>query len=536
MVLDEIKCKLLPYQIEHVEKIIQILDKRNRCLDMSDTGTGKTYAAAAVLKHYGSVPFIVAPKSVLKSWRECFKIFGITNYYLVNYEMLQNCYCYKGPLQIKMRCKFIQLVERIPRDKETEQIYLDEIKIDKKNDGIKKTKKIKTRQVYKWTIDQNVDSNIFIIFDEVHKCKNILTNNASILKGVATLPNKVMLLSATVAENTKKFVTCGYVLGLYGSIALGKEWINNCQNIYGTDNPITGLHQHIMNEYAIRMRIKDTGNMFQKNMCIAALYEMENAVEIEQMYKLIEDSVNSLKKKEDAAQALAALTYARMRIEMLKVPKAVTLAKEYIAAGKSVCLFVNYTDTINLLSKELDTTCIIYGDQNIDTRNNNIDDFNNDKQRIILCNIKSGGVGISLHDTKGIYPRVAIIFPQYSAQDMLQTLGRIHRANGKTECYQYILFCKGTIEEDICELVKEKIKNISIINDGNEYSYCIQNMIEEGANSVADETDFCTDFEKVYKKIDYLNERKKRLTLELKQTEDELKGLELELENTIYYN
>jgi len=57
-------------------------------------------------------------------------------------------------------------------------------------------------------------------------------------------------------------------------------------------------------------------------------------------------------------------------------------------------------------------------------------------------------------------------FYKRSAQDLIQVLGRIHRAMGKTDCEQLIIFCKNTIEESIGNVIKEKINNIRFFNDG----------------------------------------------------------------------
>ena len=95
-----------------------------------------------------------------------------------------------------------------------------------------------------------------------------------------------------------------------------------------------------------------------------------------------------------------------------------------------------------------------------------IDDFCSDKSRIIICNIQSGSAGISLHDTLGKFPRVSIISPTWSAQDLIQVLGRIHRAMGKSDCEQLIIFCKDTIEESVGNVIKQKINNIRLFNDG----------------------------------------------------------------------
>ncbi|ARF10672.1 DEAD/SNF2-like helicase [Hokovirus HKV1] len=524
----EIMDKLLPYQIAHTNKIISILNKHNRVLDMSDTGTGKTYTTIAAIKHKNQIPFIVCPKSVLKNWHDVLKHFDIKNYYLVNYETLQNVTCYKGPLKIKMRCKYLKVIDKIAKDKETEKIYVDEYQGSLT--GLSKKNQI--RLVFQWSIPEK--DNIILIFDEVHKCKNILTNNSAILKATKPLKNNIIMLSATVAEKPKTFAVFGYVLGLYNNISDCNNWLEKCAEMYKAESIMLGLHKHIYGEYACRMKIQELGNLFPQNNKFVECYEMENAVEIQNMYNLIQDSVDSLQKKEDASQALAMLTYARMRIETLKIPKAIEMIKKTIEEGKSACVFVNYTDTIHLLAKEFNCNCIIYGEQKIEERNNNIQRFMEDKERIILCNIRSGGVGISLHDTNGNYPRKSIIFPQYSAQDMLQVLGRIHRANCKSICEQCILFCKGTVEEDICENLKDKIINISSVNEGNEHNYKIKGLIEEIEDNVENE-DFLTDFEKMYNKINYLNTKKIRLQHELEQTEKELQDVQRDIEKCISY-
>ncbi len=38
---------------------------------------------------------------------------------------------------------------------------------------------------------------------------------------------------------------------------------------------------------------------------------------------------------------------------------------------------------------------------------------------------------------------------------------------GKTDCVQHIIFCKGTIEESVGNVIKNKINNIRVFNDGN---------------------------------------------------------------------
>ena len=79
---------------------------------------------------------------------------------------------------------------------------------------------------------------------------------------------------------------------------------------------------------------------------------------------------------------------------------------------------------------------------------------------------QAGGAGISLHDLNGKYPRMALISPSYSAIILKQCLGRVHRDGSKTKALQRIVFVANTVEEEVCEKVKDKLHNLDLINDG----------------------------------------------------------------------
>ena len=174
---------------------------------------------------------------------------------------------------------------------------------------------------------------------------------------------------------------------------------------------------------------------------------------------------------------------------------------------------------------------MIYGEQTLEERNKNIDDFNNDHSRIIICNIKSGGCGISLNDQIGTFPRISLISPTWSAQDIIQVIGRIYRVNTKTKVRQRIIFCKNCIEEVICKNMKKKITNIATLNDGDMLSYNIEGLTDD-QNGI-DKNANLSEFDKLFQKINVLNLKKQRLLEDLKQTEDELKTLELLIESSI---
>jgi len=340
------------------------------------------------------------------------------------------------------------------------------------------------------------------------------------------------MLSATACETPIKFLVGGLCLGFYKTLKEGSLWIEtlNCKN----GDTMLEINKLVFPNYGSRMRIKQIKDMFPFNTVIADCVEMECKEEIELEYKKIEQAVDILRKKEESTLSpLAAILYARMRIEQLKIPVFVKTIKEYLDDNCSIAIFVNFTGTLLTLADEFKTKCLIYGEQSLDERNAAINAFQTNDSRIIICNIKSGGVGISLHDITGKYRRISIVSPSYSAQDVLQTLGRIYRAGSKTDTLQKIIYCKGTVEEELCESIKKKIQNISSLNDGQRDTYIIKNLLEE--NDEILKTDQISDFDKMYLQINVLNIKKERLKQDLDEIEKNISKLQLQIEAHIGY-
>lgn len=428
---------LYDYQSKHTRILISDLMENGAALDASDTGTGKTFCAFAIAQHFNLYPIIVTPKTVIPSWKKVAKYMGIKDYYVMNYEQYRN--------------------------DNTPYVVVEEI--DRK-DGSK-------RKTFEW----NVEPDDFIIFDEGHRCKNHKTQNSKILEKAKDSKAKVLVLSATIADNPLQMYALGIVLGLFYDKRGFWSWAKR-RGVYddfwgkkflpSKDN-LRKIHEDIFPRKGHRIAIKDLGDKFPKNLVISDIYDMNSAgKEIQAVYDEMRTELSKLKEREktDGSSVLTEILRARQRIELLKVPTLAELAEDHVAEGMSAAIFVNFEETVQALSKKLDTNCIITGAIKGDKREENRIKFQEGKERIIVMNIRAGGAGISLHDEFGNYPRVSIISPTYSAQDLKQALGRIHRAGAKSPALQKIIFAAGTIEEKVADRVADKIKNIDGINSG----------------------------------------------------------------------
>lgn len=446
-----VKPTLLDHQISHVDNIYNSILNYNRALDASDTGTGKTYTSIYICILLKLKPFVICPKSVVPSWQKILKEFGFepSGYELTTYE---NIYKHK-------------LIESKKIRKHKLNLYPDDPK---------------------WSDNIEIFDFVFI-FDEAHKCKNPQTLSGKLLLDLSLIVDaKILMLSATAVDKIGSFYVFGNVLNLYESPEEFTNWLSRLPNKH---NPLLAVHQIIFPTYASRMSIDDTVNIFKENDIRMEPISMENYFDIEESYRELNklnnpdeltnnineefddpnESINNpikLKFKSKSKSNFARTIKLRQHIEYLKIPTFVEQTLSYIGEGMSVVIFVNFTKTLLDLSTKLDTNCLIYGKQTIEERSKNIEDFSTDKSRIIICNIQSGGTGISLHDTLGIHPRISLISPTWSAQDLLQVLGRIHRAMAKTNCIQKIIFCKGTFDEHVGSILKTKINNIQMLNNG----------------------------------------------------------------------
>lgn len=452
--------KLLVYQKEHIIKLLNSYINGNRVLiDASDTGTGKTFSSLGFSRLINCVPFIICPKPVMNSWKKACDFFDIKPYSIINYDTLRNGKIIdeddnkiKTNYIIKMNDK--QYSKKVGIDDD------DVLRIEIKGD-----KKTNQKSCYIW----NLPKNAILIFDEAHKCKNNGTLNSQLLLSAKDISNPVLLLSATLIDKPDNFLNFAYLLGFGDTLYSTRVFLNKYQSDY---NMMLDLHKKIFPEKGSRIQIKNLGNLFPDNLVISDCYTMEPDIEqeIAKSYEIIKKSIQDLKNKEkkDSENILTILLRARQKIEMLKLPTICNLIEDHLSGNYSVVVFLNFNESINILRQhyKLKETQLIVGNQPDEIRNKALELFQENKNKLLICNIQSGGTGVSLHDTIGGNPRVSLISPTWSSTLFVQTLGRIHRSGGKSKALQKIVFCAKTIEEEIAEKVKIKLKNLNLLNDG----------------------------------------------------------------------
>ncbi len=391
---------------------------------------------------------MICPKLVIPMWKNILDKFGITPILIINYEKL----C-RGNL------KWLKYPD-------VEDRYLNTTLLFPKGS--------------------------FIILDEAHKCKGVTSLQSGLMIALKRQGYMTLYLSATQATSPLDMRAFSFATNLTPNVEMktyktfcidaGAEWKGHHGAMYFdfenliAQEKMKQCHNNLFNFQRIASRLthEDMRGLFPENQIVAEPYDMGSESDnIRGIYDEMELELERLQERCEnySHHILAVITAARRKVEMCKVPSIVEMTEELFDEKNSVVIFVNYTDTIEALTKRLKKTYdgligYIYGEQSMKNRIQDVEDFQNDVKRIIIANIAAGGQSVSLHDLNGKYPRKSIINPSYSAINVLQSAGRIFRQGGRTPCYQRFLYAARTIEESICKKFQTKKDNIDLLNNG----------------------------------------------------------------------
>ena len=162
------------------------------------------------------------------------------------------------------------------------------------------------------------------------------------------------------------------------------------------------IHRSIFPEKGVRTRVEDLGDAFPANKIMAEVYDIDD--KIGKLYEQMEAEIAVLQEAKsqdfDPSEPRTRLLRLRQEVELLRVPVLVDMAENLVEQGNSVVIFTNFMATCRTLMERLGAPGI-HGEQTDEERQRAIFEFQEDKKHVIIVQIQAGGVGLSLHDTKG---------------------------------------------------------------------------------------------------------------------------------------
>ena len=228
---------LFPHQVEHSNKLIDILQSHPFALDLSPMGTGKTYCATHIAKVIGfKRVLVIAPLSVIPKWKHMRDTYGLHLIDAMSYCSLRSVKC-KQPKH--------GLLTRVDRRSEV----INEDTGRPEPGGERDTVEFHATDLWK----QYVSEGILLVVDEIQNVKNISSQYISVKELIREIlgssgMSKVLLLSGTPIDKTDQVTNlfrviglisknlCHYDTGLNRTIARGFDEVVQHHESYVTKN------------------------------------------------------------------------------------------------------------------------------------------------------------------------------------------------------------------------------------------------------------------------------------------------------------
>jgi len=300
-----------------------------------------------------------------------------------------------------------------------------------------------------------------VIFDEAHYVKGPKAQRTKVAKALARSMSRVLLLSGTPFMNNpgELFFLLNildpfsfsnyyqYAIRYCGAYKVGGMWIFP-KNVVSNREELEGRLKH----YMIRRTKQQVELQLPELVRSYVPIELSNASEYK---KAVENFRTDWRKGGKKSTALTKLTELRQVIGRAKIEATVELAENILEAGRKVVIFAHHKEVVSALHKKLNSykVGIISGDTPAKDRQTQAETFllDNSLIRVMIITV-AGAEGINL------YSATDIIFAEreWTPAKEEQAEARLHRIGQKSNVTSYYLVVKGTVDEQMDKLVREK--------------------------------------------------------------------------------
>ena len=434
-----LKRDLFPFQRNGVAYSLA----KKRLIVGDQPGLGKTAQAIATMVGAGAkCILVVCPATLRENWKREWKLWtgedvmilsdrvkstwpmfykvGLVNVFITNYESLKKY--------------FVADITK-PEDK---PLRLNHI-------------------VFKETI------NLFdaVIIDEVHRCKDGRTQTAKFCMGITKGKEWVLALTGTPVVNKPiDLIAQLHIIGKLDVFGNYRGFIDRfCQGWNQASN-LKELN-YLMHKYCFYRRektevLKDLPdklrNIFRCEIGTRSEYLKAETRLIDYLKENLQKSDGEITKAL-RGEAMVLIQILKKISAMGKINEVIEHVQEVVEAGEKIVVFAWHKDIVHELKKSIPGAVTIVGDDSMDKRQRSVDSFQNDPAvQVIICNIKSGGVGITLTASS----RVAFIELPWHPADAEQCEDRCHRIGQKDSVQCTYFLGHNTIDEYIYKIIEKK--------------------------------------------------------------------------------
>lgn len=442
--------EMFPYQRKGVA---YALDKK-RVIVGDEPGLGKTgQAIATMIGAKAKCVLVICPATLKENWKREIKLWsgresiimsdrvktswpqyyrvGMASVFICNYESLKKYF-----------------VERIDQP-------VDEVTGEKKP---LRLNHIKFRET--------IDLFDMVIIDESHRCKDGKTQTSKFVMGIARGKEYVLALTGTPVVNKPiDLIPQLHILNQLDKFGKYQGFVNTyCQGAKQASN-LKQLN-YLMHKHCFYRRLK-------KDVLKELPDKMRNVVRVDittrSEYQKAEERLidylreNLQKSEGQIDRALRGQTMVLIGILKQIAARGKTEAiidhiREVTDAGEKIVVFAWHKEIVNELKRAIPDAVTVVGDDSMELRQRSVDAFqNNPNVKVIILNIKSGGVGITLTASS----RVAFVELPWHPADADQCEDRCHRIGQKDSVQATYFLGYNTIDEYIYNIIDEKRKIVA---------------------------------------------------------------------------
>ncbi|HEX7906250.1 MAG TPA: DEAD/DEAH box helicase [Chitinophagaceae bacterium] len=442
-----------PYQLQGIAQAIQF----EKCLNGDEQGLGKTMQSIGTmlgLEVKGKSPFpclVVCPSSMKGTWKREWEKFshkralildssmtaqqkknwhsyvthGMVDVVIINYESL-NTFC----------------VEYFPNEKS--------------GNGRKKPWKAMDVKLKPFMSKFKAG-----VLDESHRCKDATTNQSKfILRIFNGLQYRILLSGTPVVNKPIDLFPQLAILGKLCEFGNKDGFLNRyCDGGTGANN-LKELNYKLNLHCFFRREKKDVAKDLPDKQRQTILCDITTRPEYNKCKADFEQYLrdNGCDDKEIARKLRGEIMVQMMKLKMIagrgKMNEVKEFVNEVLESGNKLILFCHLHEIVDECMKIWPDAVTVTGRDKNERRQANIDAFQNDPNcKLIICNHKAAGVGITLTASS----RVAFIEYPWTYADCVQCEDRAHRIGQKNNVMCTYFLGQETIDERMWEIISTKM-------------------------------------------------------------------------------
>lgn len=318
----------------------------------------------------------------------------------------------------------------------------------------------KLRQSKDIVMDDRINLIKSLIVDESHRCKNPNTQQAKLTLRIARDKEWVILLTGTPVVNkpVDLFPQLAIINRLSDFGGKRRFFERYCEGGRGSSN-LKELNYFLNKHCFFRREKSEVASDLPEKQRQTILCDITTRKE----YNKARDQFVSYLKEKGADDAdIAKKMRGEIIVKMQELKKISAYGKlnearefinEVIGSGEKLIVFVIHHAIVDELLKEFPGAVTVTGRDSDIEKQRSIDSFQKDPgTRLIICNIKAAGVGITLTASS----RVAFIEYPWTYADCVQCEDRAHRIGQRNNVMCTYFLGQNTIDEDMYSLILQK--------------------------------------------------------------------------------